>query len=161
MSQPLQHQPLNGIVEYEAALDALLSKAQHTIRVFDRVLGKDFDHAKRHDVLREFLRADRSNRLSIVLHQTGNLARDCPRLLALLKPYSHSLSIHETQPHAQNAQDPFVIVDDRHFLHRFHYDGLRSLLAWNDPNGARQLLERFDNLWEASFPAVSATTIGL
>jgi hypothetical protein len=35
------------------------------------------------------------------------------------------------------------------------------LRGLDDPIGARALIERFEEIWEASSPAVSATTLGL
>ena len=57
--------------------------------------------------------------------------------------------------------DPFVIVDDRCFVHRFHFDEMRGLLALDDPIETHTFIERFSEIWEASSPSVSATTLGL
>jgi hypothetical protein len=53
------------------------------------------------------------------------------------------------------------LLDDCHYLHRFHFDGPRGVLALDDSAGALPLIERFAQIWEASAPAVSATTLGL
>ena len=161
MSEQLQHQPLQSAADYEAALDALLAKAQRTIRIFDHTLERGYNSVKRCDTLRSFLLAGRLNRIYIVVHDTDNIVRDCPRLMLLLKQFNHSMTIHETHPHVKGIGDTFVAVDDSHYLHRFHYDDTRGLLAFNDVAGARQLIERFDDISDASFPAVFATTLGL
>ena len=85
-------------------------------------------------------------------------AHDCS---ALLRQFSHVISIHETQDQAKNVYDPFVLVDDRHYAHRFHYDGAQGMLAIDDPHGARTLRDRFEEIWAASDPAIPATTLGL
>jgi hypothetical protein len=69
--------------------------------------------------------------------------------------------VHETEGEARRACDPVVLADERDYLHRFHYDHARALLALDDPAGAHGLLQRFQEIWEASIPAVSATTLGL
>jgi hypothetical protein len=157
----LQHRKLEGRVESDEALDEVLAQAQRTLRLFDRRLGSAFDTVRRQELLGGFLRASRANRIRIVLHDASNLSRECPRLIGLLRSFSHAIAIQETQEQAKGVYDPFCIADDHHYLHRFHYDDTRALLALNDPQGAYTLVQRFEEIWEASTPAVSATTLGL
>jgi hypothetical protein len=159
-SQP-QHTPILGDVEFDTAIDSILAKAAQNIRIFERSLGRAYNSPQRFDSLRRYLLASRRNRLLIVLHDASTMDRNCPRLLQLLKQYSHAVSVHETQASAKGIYDPFVVVDERNFVHRFHYDELRGLMALDDPIEAHSLTERFNEIWEASAPAVSATTLGL
>ena len=156
-----QHTPLLGNAEYEAALDTALAKAQRSIRIFEHTLGRGYNSPQRFELLRRFLLASRRNRLQIVVHQPQTIDRDCPRILNLLRLHNHSISIHETHSNAKSVYDPFTVVDDHSFVHRFHFDEMRGLLALDDPIGTHALAERFDEIWEASSPTVSATTIGL
>lgn len=159
---PPQHTRLESIAQYSEGVDTVIAKAQRRIRVFDRSLeGTGFNSPGRHELLRAFLLARRTNHLYIVVHDTGYLSHRCPRMQLLLRQFSHGISIQQTHPHVQGVYDPFVIADEAHFVRRFHFDDSRSLLALDDPQEARTLNERFDELWEASFPAVFATTLGL
>jgi hypothetical protein len=161
MDTPPRHTRLEGIAQYSAAIDTVIAKAQRRIRVFDRNLENiGFNTPGRQELLRSFLLARRVNHLDIVVHDTGYLSRNCPRMLLLLRQFSHGVSIHQTHAHMQGVYDPFV-ADGEHYVHRFHFDDSRSLLALDDPQEARNLNDRFDELWDASFPAVFATTIGL
>ena len=157
----LQHAPIFGNAEYEAAIDTILQKASGKIRIFDHTLGKEYNSSGRVELLRNFLLASRRNSLQIVLHDTRTMDRNCPRILNLLRTYGHSISIHETHATAKLVYDPFVIVDDRSFVHRFHFDEMRGLFGLDDPIGTHTFIERFSEIWEASSPAVSATTLGL
>lgn len=156
-----RHTRLEGIAAFEAALDAVIARATRRLRVFDRALGRRFDTAQRHGRIRDFLLADRANRLQIVLHDVDNIVRDCPRLTQLMRSCSGAISIHQTLPEAQGVYDPFVVADEHHFVHRFHYDDARSVLATDDPHEALQFVERFEELLAASRPAVPATPLGL
>jgi len=156
-----QHTPLLGNAEYEAALDTALAKAQYSIRIFEHTLGRGYNSPQRFELLRRFLLASRRNRLQIVAHEPQTIDRNCPRILNLLRLHSHSISIHETHSNAKSVYDPFTVVDDHSFVHRFHFDEMRGRLALDDPIGTHVLAERFDEIWEASSPTVSATTIGL
>jgi len=156
-----QHTPLLGNAEYETALDTALAKAQRSIRIFEHTLGRGYNSPRRFDLLRRFLLASRRNRLQIVVHEPQTIDRNCPRILNLLRLHGDAISIHETHSNAKSVYDPFTVVDDHSFVHRFHFDEMRGLLALDDPIGTHALAERFDEIWEASSPTVSVTTIGL
>ena len=156
-----QHQKLLGSVEYRNAVIQVLEQAQRRIKIFESILGEPYNTLQCEATLRRFLLANPQNRLHIVVHDAQALTRDCPRILRLLQGFSHNMAIHATHSHAKTIYDPFVLADDSHYVHRFHFDDTRGLLAFDDPQSARALVERFDALWEASDPAASATTLGL
>ena len=110
-----------------------------------------------------FLQAiDELSNLSIgVLHETGNIVRDCPRLVLLLKQFSHGIAIQETLPAARRVYDPFAIGDEARFVHRFHYNDVRGAATIGDVAATHALIKRFDEIWQASAPAVSANRTGL
>jgi hypothetical protein len=156
-----QHTPILGNAAYEAALNTILEKARRTVRIFENSLGRDYNSPGRFELLRTFLLANPRNRLQIVAHDIQGIDRTCPRLLNLLRAHSHAISINETHQTAKAVYDPFAVVDDLHYVHRFHFEEMRGLLAIDDPIGTHTFIERFEEIWEASSPAVSATTIGL
>lgn len=156
-----QHTALLGAVDHEKAIDTVLQQARKKILIFDQSLGKGYNSVARTEIIRRFLLSNRRNTLQIVLHDTQSMDRNCPRLLGLLRAHGHAISIHETHLAAKSAYDPFVVVDDHSFVHRFHFDEVRGLLALNDPVETRAFIERFAEIWEASSAAVSATTLGL
>ena len=157
-----QLQSLSGEQAYEAAIDTIIQHAELELRIFDSDLSRGgYTSLKRFDALKEFLSRSRNSRLTIVLHKVDFFSIHCPRLMGLLKTYGHAISVCQTAEHARHANDPFIIADHRHYVHRFHVDDARLLLALNDPLGVNGLRERFDQLLEASSPAVFATTLGL
>lgn len=159
------HEPrlrkLDGASEYEAAFDTLLARKGRTLRIFDKQFGAAFGTSQRTHLLRGFLRASSAARVQIVLHEVSNLQRDCPRLISLLRQFSHAVEIHESEPQAKAVYDPFAVLDECHYVHRFHYDNPRALLGLDDPQGALVFVQRFAEIWEASTPAISGTTLGL
>lgn len=158
----LLHRQLLGIEEYREALDILIGIARQRLRIFDYNLEDGgYNTLQRFDLLRAFLLRNRSNRLEIVLHDTDYLARFCPRILNLLKQFSHAVSIMETTPQAKGIYDPFAVADQAFYVHRFHYDSPHALLALNDMGSGKTLTKRFEEIKEASGPVRSATTLGL
>jgi hypothetical protein len=152
---------LEGLAAYEAALDELIANAAHTVRIFDRSIGRGFNSPQRYELLRQLLLANRTNRVYIALHETANIIRDCPRLMLLLKRFSHRVSIYQTLPAARRVYDPFAVADDTRFVHRFHYADIRGVATVGDVAATQLLLKRFEEIWQASAPSVAATTVGL
>src|SRR5206468_4004750 len=91
-----EHRKLEGNLEYETALDTLFARHGRKLRIFERQLGAGYNATERHDLLRHFLLASRTRTIQIVLHDPSNLQRDCPRLINLLRQFSHAVTIHAT-----------------------------------------------------------------
>ena len=158
---PAGYHRFDTLAEHAAAFAALLARACRTVDVFDIALGPAFDRPAHIDRLRDFLAADRNNRVRIVLHDARSASRDCPRLCALLRRHSEAIAIHQTTGAAQSVADPLLVVDAVHALRRFHHAQPRSALYTDDPAGVRPLADRFEQIFEASEPALAATTLGL
>jgi hypothetical protein len=156
-----KEQSFTGLRDYEAAVDRVIGLALGRIRIFDRRLTTSFNQAERIEALGIFLRADRTNRVSIVVHEPDRIRTDCPRLVSLQRQHAHAIQIHRTLTPARGVYDPFCIADGSHYARRFHFDTLRGTLVLNDADGASQLVRRFEEIWEVSQTAVTATTLGL
>ncbi len=147
--------------EYEALLDAMVPRTESVIRVFERVLPPAWNTASRTELLRQFLLKDRTNKLLIVLHQTGNIARGLPQLVQLTVQFGHAVKIRQTPDMAHHIYDPFVVFDASHYLHRFHHAHMRAAEGSHDVEGTQPLLERHAELWEVSTPVILASVSGL
>jgi hypothetical protein len=166
LPEPAKPEPsyrrLSGIAEAQEAIDQVIAAAQTTIRVFDVSLSnRGFNSPQRTEALRQFFLAGRAHRLLIALHEPDTLVRDCPRLLQLLRQFSMSIEIHRTLDQARTAFDPFIIADDHSVWHQHHFEQPRSIVALHSHVDATPILQRFDEIWDKSEPAVSATTSGL
>lgn len=162
MSDELQHTVLNGTADYIAALDTLCGLAQHNLCVFEKNFEDiGFNSEARYNTLRHFLLASPFNRLHLLAHDAHPIMQHCPRLILLLRQFSHNMHIYQTPRHLLHLTEPFAVADEAHFVRRFHFDDPRGVLAQNDVQGARVLKSRFAEMWASSSPSVSATTTGL
>jgi hypothetical protein len=153
---------LTSIAEQIAAIDELIVLAQHRIRVFDPNLSQmGWNQLDRVERLRAFLRGTRGRRLDIIVHDTAYIETGCPRLIDMLRIYSHAVTIYRTGPEAKHATDPLVIVDDRHYLHRFHFEQPRATMGIDRPEETRPLSLRYDEIWATGEPGINATVLGL
>jgi hypothetical protein len=156
-----QYERFEGAREYDAMFDELVPATQRIIRIFEKSLGVSYNAPARCELLRQFLRADPLNRLMIVVHDGGAIDRFCPRFASLLQTYGHLAKVRQTPRSASHIYDPFIVFDASHYLHRFHYDRTRYARGMNELEGAQQLLERFEELWEISRPAATGGVTGL
>ena len=156
-----EYRRFEGMREYEALIDGLIPQTQRVIRVFDQTLSPSWNSSERYETLRQFLLSNRANRLLIVVHDAEPIERDRPRMVDLVRQFGTAVRIHETLSLAKQVYDPFVVFDAGHYVHRFHYRFLRASHGANDLVGARALLDRFAEIWDASALAVSADTSGL
>ena len=153
---------LETIAEQLAAIDLLVSLAQRSIRVFDIDLSDmGWNSAARNDALSRFLRSSRRASVEIIVHDTRYLERSCARLRALQRRNSEAISIFRTGAEVRGARDPMVIVDARHFLHRFNVEHARAALGIEQPREAQGLGLRFADLWASREGELPATTLGL
>ena len=156
-----EYRRFEGMREYEALIDGLIPQTERMIRVFDQTLSPPWNSSERFEVLRQFLLANRSNRLLIVVHDAEPIERERPRMVELVRQFGTAVRIHATLSPAKQVYDPFVVFDANHYVHRFHYRFLRAAQGSNDLIGARELLDRFGEIWDASMPAVSGGASGL
>lgn len=153
---------LDTVAQQVAAIDTLIALAQERIRVFDVDLSHTgWNSSARADALSHFLRVARHGRLDIIVHDTSWIETSCPRLVTLLRRYGHAMTIYKTGPGAHSAMDPLLIVDGRHFLHRYHIQQSRATLVIGMPQAARPLVTRFDEIWATGEPGLTPTVLGL
>lgn len=157
-----EYRQLSGVAESLQAIEEVVAGAQRTLRIFDVSLShRGFNSPARAETLRRLLASGRAHRILIALHDTALLERENPRLLILLRQFPMSIEIHRTLAQARDAADPFIIADDHSVWRQMHYAQPRSIVALHSPADALPIAQRFEEIWDLSEPAVSATTTGL
>lgn len=159
-------QPRRTLLEarsaYLAAFDELVAVARRELRVFDPDCAQlELNAPARYERLRQFLLASRDNRLFVAVHDPEHLKGGCPRMLQLVTEASAAIAIYQTEGEAARAQDCFVLCDMEHFIRRPVAAQPRGVYCVNEYQDARSMRERFEEIWQSSIPAISATTLGL
>jgi len=147
---------------FQQAISRLLAQPGRELRVFDpdgASLG--LNDAARVGELERFLLASRARRLYLVLHDTEHLTRQCPRMMALLARLTHAVQIHRTHEPIRHLQDAFWVLDSQHYVRRPVATFSRGAMGLNDESEGQVMRQRFAEIWDQSFPAVSSTTVGL
>jgi hypothetical protein len=147
---------------FQAAVDRLLEQPGRELRIFDPDgAALRLNDSGRVGRLERFLQASRTRRLYLALHDTNHVQRHCPRMMALLARYSHAIQINRTQEEIRELQDAFMVLDSVHYLRRPVAAFFRGSIGLADDEEALAMRSRFNEIWTASYPAVSSTTVGL
>ena len=147
---------------FQTAVERLLGQPGRELRVFDPDgAALRLNDSARIAALERFLAASRTRRLYMVVHETDHLTRHCPRMLSLLARYAHAMQINRTHDHIREIQDSFLVLDSQHYVRRPVASFFRGAIGLGDETEALAMRQRFQEIWEASFPGVSASTAGL
>jgi hypothetical protein len=151
-----------GEADFQKAVDLLLEQPGRELRIFDPDLASlRLNSPARIAQLDRFLRASRTRRIQIAVHRTEHLMRGCPRMLELLKLFSHAIQINRTHEEIAGLQDAFMVLDTQHYLRRPVAEFYRGAIGLNDEADALAMRARFLEIWSASYPGVASTTVGL
>lgn len=147
---------------FQAAVERLVEQPGRELRLFDPDgAALRLNDPQRIERLERFLLASRTRRLYLVVHNTEHLTRQCPRLLTLLRRFSHAMQINRTHEEIREVQDAFLLLDAMHYVRRPMASLFRGAMGLGDENEGQALRGRFGEIWAASYPAVSSTTVGL
>jgi hypothetical protein len=167
MSEPSEpaatdYQRFDTEAGFQAAIDRLLVQHGRELRIFDPDLESlRLNTPTRIDRLEQFLLVSRTRRLYIVVHEPDTLTRRCPRMMGLLARFAHVIQINRTHEEIRELQDAFLVLDAEHYVRRPVARFFRGAIGINDETEALAMRSRFTEIWSASYPAVSATTLGL
>ena len=147
---------------FQAALDRFLGQPGRELRVFDPDgAALRLNDPARIDSLERFLSASRTRRLFMVVHDTDHITRKCPRMMTLLARHAHAMQINRTHEQIRELQDAFLVLDGMHYVRRPVAAFFRGAMGLGDEPEAVGMRARFMEIWAASYPGVSSTTVGL
>jgi hypothetical protein len=147
---------------FQAAVERLLEQPGRELRIFDPDLTSlRLNDPVRVEAIERFLLASRTRRLQVVVHSTDHLTRQCPRMMALVTRYAHAIQVNRTHEEIRELQDAFLVVDAVHYVRRPVSQFFRGAMGLGDETEGLAMRGRFMEIWAASYPGVSATTVGL
>ena len=157
-----EYERFDGEADFQQAVDRLLEQQGRELRIFDPDLSSlRLNSPARIAQLENFLRASRTRRIYIAVHHSEHLIKHCPRMMELLKRFTHAIQINRTHEEIQSAQDAFLVLDAQHYLRRPVAEFFRGAIGLNDDTEALAMRLRFQEVWSASYPGVSSATLGL
>ncbi len=157
-----QYEQFEDEEAFQQAVDRLLEQPGRELRIFDPDLsGLRLNLPDRISRLQRFLTVSRTRRIYIAIHDTDFVTKYCPRMRDLLTRYAHAIQIQQTDDEIRELQDAFFVLDANHYVRRPVARYWRGAIGIGDESEALSMRARFFEIWAASYPAVSPTTLGL
>lgn len=157
-----EYERFQGEAEFQRATDRFLAQPGRELRLFDPDLKSlRLNSPGRIAQLDTFLHGSRTRKIYMMVHNTDHLIRHCPRMLGLLNLFNHTIQINRTHEEIRNLQDAFMVLDAQHYLRRPLAEHYRGAIGLHDETEALAMYSRFQEIWAASYPGVSSTTVGL
>jgi hypothetical protein len=154
--------PVETPVEFRAAFDTLLAGTQRQLRVYDHDLQLlALDQVPRHAALRALCLAGGGRRVELLLDDISHVARDHPRLMQLVRDFSHVIEIRQADAQAPRPDQAFALADRHGVLLRADKGAVHSTLHPDDTHAAVSLHQSFEAMWQRSQAGVTPTTLGL
>jgi len=148
--------------EFRAAFDALLDSTQRQLRLYDHDLSLlDIDQLPRHNRLRTICVAGSGRRIELLLDEIHHVARDCPRLMQLVRDFGHVIEIRQADPNMPRPDQAFALADRHGALVRADKSALHGTLHLDDAHSTILLHQEFEGMWQRAQAGVTATTLGL
>ena len=148
--------------EYSNAIRQTLEAAQGELCVFDPDLARiGLESSEGVAQIERLLLAKPEARLRIVVHDTTHLESRSPRLLDLMRHFSHCTEVRQSPDDLRNLTECYLLTHNDTGVVRFHRDWPRGKWFVANPDEAGTWLSRFKQLWECSMPAVPPTLLGL
>jgi hypothetical protein len=156
---------LEGNADAQPAIERVVTSMQRELLIFDsspqNLHARGFGNTDRIDYLRKVLLANQTHNIRIALHTTQGIEGEVPRLISLMNQLSSQIMIHRTLGDAADARDVLVIADQSHFWRKPRLEHSRSIVTLNSQTDTRPFVDRFEEIWAQSEPAVSIRALGL
>ena len=147
---------------FQVAVDRLLEQPGRELRIFDPDgAALRLNDSGRIERIEKFLMTSRTRRLYMAVHDTEHIARQCPRMMALIGRLSHAIQINRTAEEIRELQDAFLVLDQSHYIRRPVSQFFKGAMGLGDENEGLAMRGRFLEIWAASFPGIAGTTLGL
>jgi len=148
--------------ECRAAFDTLLARVPRDLCLYDRDLTLwQLDDATRHAALRALCVAGGRHRIECLLDDTGLVARRLPKLMQLIRDFSHVLVIRQIDPDTPRPDHACVLANGHDVLFRTDKATPQGTLQLDEPARAIALYQDFKSMWQRAGAPLSATTLGL
>ena len=152
---------LSSYGEYDAAIDLMLSLAEHHLDIFDPDLSLlKFNRPARHAALKRLLSSPQGQ-LRIVVQNSQAVLAQQPLLIRLLETYGHHFTLLEANESLRHLSDAFMVADHAHALVRFHRDQARSKMLESEEDEVEPYQRRFAAIIEEGGTPISPRLAGL
>ncbi len=143
----------NGIESNQQVTITMITQTQLHLDILSRDFDPDiYDNQDCCDAVEQLALRSRYSRIRILLHHPNKAAKRGHRIIYLgrrlgsLIQFRHLAEIH------QSIQETFLLADEIGLIYRPYADSLSATINFKNHPQVKELLLRFEKLWQASEP---------
>ncbi len=142
---------LTTIEEVRAATETVAASGQRLISIMTPDLEPDiYDQAALLEVIKRFVLGHSFAKVRVLLRDQARLSNGANRFIAMAHRLTSYLEIRIRAPQYRELTAAYCIADDRAIVYRLRADRAEGIAGFNNPPIARQYLQEFDAVWQAS-----------
>jgi hypothetical protein len=142
---------LTSMEEVRRATESVAGSAQRLLSIFTPDLEPDlYDHPGFLEVVKRFVLGRSFAKVRVVVRDHARLNGGNNRFVAMARRLTTCLEIRIRAPQYRELTAAYCIADDRAIVYRLRADRWDGIVGFNTPPVARQYLQEFDMVWQAS-----------
>jgi hypothetical protein len=142
---------LTTLAEVRGAVNEVAATAQRLISIYTPDLEPDlYDQSAFLEIIKHFVLTRSFAKVRVLLAEPSRVMRDSNRFVAMGRRLSSCIDIRFVAAQSEQRASAYLIADDRGIVYRMRADTWDGVADINNPAAARQYLQEFDQVWNAS-----------
>jgi hypothetical protein len=142
---------LNSLEEVQRATESVAGSAKRLLSIFTPDLEPDlYDHPAFLEIIKRFVLGRSFAKVRVVVRDHARLSGGNNRFVAMARRLTTCLEIRIRAAQYRDLVAGYCIADDRAIVYRTRADRWDGIVGFNTPPVARQYLQEFDAVWQAS-----------
>jgi hypothetical protein len=142
---------LSTIEEVRTATETVVASGQRLISIMTPDLEPEiYDQGTILDIIKRFVLGHSFAKVRVLMRDQARLISGANHFIAMAHRLTSYLEIRVRAPQYQALTAAYCIADDRAIVYRLRADRTEGIAGFNNPPIARQYLQEFDAIWQAS-----------
>lgn len=139
--------------EVRIATETVAASGQRLISIMSTDLEPDiYDQQALLEAIKRFVLSHSFAKVRVLIRDQARLSHGANRFIAMAHRLTSYLEIRLRAPQYRDLTGAYCIADDRAIVYRVRADRAEGIAGFNNPPIARQYLQEFDAVWQASAP---------
>jgi hypothetical protein len=142
---------LTSFDEVRAATETVAASGQRLISIMTPDLEPEiYDQAALLEIIKRFVLGHSFAKVRVLMRDQARLSSGANRFIAMAHRLTSYLEIRIRAPQYRELTAAYCIADDRAIVYRLRAERAEGIAGFNNPPIARQYLQEFDAVWQAS-----------
>ena len=142
---------ISSLDEVRAATETVATSGQRLISIMPPDLEPEiYDQPALLEIIKRFVLGRSFAKVRVLMRDQARLSGGANRFIAMAHRLTSYLEIRIRAPQYRELTAAYCIADDRAIVYRLRADRPEGIAGFNNPPIARQYLQEFDAVWQAS-----------